>query len=37
YVTCPVCSRPDTEIVKDDKKYILSCSACGARTAIRPV
>ena len=37
YVTCPVCSRPDTEIVKDSKKYVLSCSACGARTAIRPV
>jgi translation initiation factor 2 subunit 2 len=37
YVTCPVCSRPDTEIVKEDKKYVLRCSACGARTAIRPV
>jgi translation initiation factor 2 subunit 2 len=37
YVICPVCSRPDTEIVKDEKKYILRCSACGARTAIRPV
>ncbi|TFH08299.1 MAG: translation initiation factor IF-2 subunit beta [Candidatus Thorarchaeota archaeon] len=37
YVTCPVCSRPDTEIKKDGRKYILSCSACGAATAIRPV
>lgn len=37
YVTCPVCSRPDTEIVKEDKKYLLRCSACGASTAIRPV
>lgn len=37
YVICPVCSRPDTEIAKEDKKYVLRCSACGARTAIRPV
>ena len=37
YVICPVCSRPDTEIKKDDKTYKLVCSACGARTAIRPV
>jgi len=37
YVTCPVCSRPDTEITKDGRKYVLLCSACGASTAIRPV
>jgi len=37
YVICPVCTRPDTEIKKEDKKYVLACSACGARTAIRPV
>ncbi len=37
YVICPVCSRPDTEEVKEDRKYLLVCSACGARTAIRPV
>ena len=37
YVTCPVCTRPDTEIVKESHAYYLSCSACGARTAIRPV
>ncbi|TFG29334.1 translation initiation factor IF-2 subunit beta, partial [Candidatus Thorarchaeota archaeon] len=37
YVICPVCTRPDTEIVKSDHAYYLQCSACGARTAIRPV
>ena len=37
YVTCPVCSRPDTEITKDGRKYVLKCAACGASTAIRPV
>jgi translation initiation factor 2 subunit 2 len=37
YVICPVCTRPDTEIVKESGAYYLHCSACGARTSIRPV
>ncbi|MGQ4910969.1 MAG: translation initiation factor IF-2 subunit beta [Candidatus Thorarchaeota archaeon] len=37
YVICPVCTRPDTEIMKESNAYYLQCSACGARTAIRPV
>ena len=37
YVICPVCTRPDTEITKEKNAYYLSCSACGARTSIRPV
>jgi translation initiation factor 2 subunit 2 len=37
YVICPVCTRPDTEIQKDAGAYYLVCSACGARTSIRPV
>ena len=37
YVICPVCTRPDTEIAKEKNAYYLSCSACGARTSIRPV
>ena len=37
YVICPVCTRPDTEITKESGVYLLICSACGARTAIRPV
>ncbi|TFG33060.1 translation initiation factor IF-2 subunit beta [Candidatus Thorarchaeota archaeon] len=37
YVICPVCTRPDTEIVKLGGAYYLTCSACGARTSIRPV
>ena len=37
YVTCPVCTRPDTDIQKDGAAYYLTCSACGARTSIRPV
>ncbi len=37
YVICPVCTRPDTAIVKEGVGYYLACSACGARTSIRPV
>jgi translation initiation factor 2 subunit 2 len=37
YVICPVCTRPDTDIQKDGHAYYLNCTACGARTAIRPV
>ncbi len=37
YVTCPVCTRPDTDITKDGGAYYLACTACGARTSIRPV
>ncbi|MBY8997333.1 MAG: translation initiation factor IF-2 subunit beta [Candidatus Thorarchaeota archaeon] len=37
YVTCPVCTRPDTDIIKESQAYYLQCSACGARTSIRPV
>ena len=37
YVTCPVCTRPDTDIQKEGATYFLACSACGARTSIRPV
>ena len=37
YVTCPVCTRPDTDIEKEGHAYYMVCSACGARTSIRPV
>ena len=37
YVICPVCTRPDTEIQKEAHAYYMVCSACGARTSIRPI
>ncbi len=37
YVICPVCGRPDTHMQKESNAYYLSCTACGASTAIRPV
>ena len=37
FVTCPVCKRPDTKIVKEKRLYFLKCEACGARSSIRPL
>ncbi len=35
YVTCPVCGSIDTYLVKEDRIYVLVCTACGARTPRR--
>lgn len=35
YVTCPVCKRPDTKIVKERRLAFLVCNACGARSSIK--
>jgi len=37
YVTCPVCKRPDSKIVKEKRLQFLICEACGARSSIKPV
>jgi translation initiation factor 2 subunit 2 len=37
YVICPVCGRPDTTMAKEKSAYYLHCSACGARTSVRPI
>ncbi len=37
YVICPVCTRPDTSILREGTAYYMHCTACGARTSIRPV
>lgn len=34
FVTCPVCKRPDTKIVKEKRLSFLSCDACGARSSV---
>jgi translation initiation factor 2 subunit 2 len=34
YVVCPVCKRPDTQIVRERRLYFLQCEACGARSSI---
>jgi translation initiation factor 2 subunit 2 len=34
FVTCPICKRPDTKIVKEKRLSFLVCSACGARSSV---
>lgn len=35
FVTCPVCKRPDTKIVKEKRLSFLVCDACGARSSVK--
>jgi translation initiation factor 2 subunit 2 len=37
YVICPVCRRPDTNLVKEKGVTYLVCSSCGAREAVRKI
>jgi translation initiation factor 2 subunit 2 len=37
FVVCPVCTRPDTKIVKDRRFLFLLCEACGARSSLSTV
>lgn len=35
FVRCPVCSQPDTKIVREDRIHFMICEACGAKSPIR--
>jgi len=35
FVTCPVCSRPDTKMEKKERILLLVCEACGAKSPLR--
>ncbi len=35
YVTCPVCKRPDTRLVKEKRLSFVVCNACGAKSSIK--
>ncbi len=35
FVTCPVCKRPDTKIVREKRLAFIVCNACGARSSIK--
>ncbi len=35
FVTCPVCKRPDTRVVKEKRLAFLVCNACGAKSSIK--
>ena len=35
FVICRECSKPDTELIKEDRLTFIKCSACGARHSVR--
>ncbi len=37
FVTCPVCKRPDTKIIREKRLSFLVCEACGARSSVKSV
>lgn len=37
FVTCPICKRPDTKIVKEKRLNFLVCEACGAKSPVRRI
>jgi translation initiation factor 2 subunit 2 len=37
FVTCPVCKRPDTKIVKEKRLSFLVCEACGAKSPVQQI
>jgi translation initiation factor 2 subunit 2 len=37
FVTCPICKRPDTKIIKEKRLNFLLCEACGAKTPVRRI
>jgi translation initiation factor 2 subunit 2 len=37
FVTCPVCKRPDTKVVKERRLFFLVCEACGAKSSIKAI
>ncbi|MCI4464565.1 MAG: translation initiation factor IF-2 subunit beta [Thermoproteus sp.] len=37
YVICPVCGSIDTVLQKEERIYVLRCTACGAVTPVKPL
>ncbi len=37
YVLCPICGKPDTVLIKEDRIMFLKCEACGARTPVKSI
>ena len=31
FVYCKECGKPDTKLIKDERKYYIKCEACGAK------
>jgi len=37
FVMCPVCKRPDTNVVREKRFSFLVCEACGAKSSVKSV
>ena len=37
YVLCPVCGKPDTQIIKKDAATYIHCSACGSQHSVKSI
>lgn len=37
FLYCSECKKPDTQIIKQDRVWILKCEACGAKTPVRQI
>jgi translation initiation factor 2 subunit 2 len=35
YIFCPICTQPDTRIVKEGRYNFLICDACGAKSSAK--
>jgi len=35
YVMCSLCKRPDTNLTKHGKVWVMKCQACGARNTVK--
>lgn len=37
FVMCPVCKRPDTNVMREKRFSFLVCEACGAKSSVKSV
>lgn len=35
FVVCPVCKKPDTKLMKEDRVLFIRCLACGAKEPVK--
>ncbi|MCL2116107.1 MAG: translation initiation factor IF-2 subunit beta [Methanobrevibacter sp.] len=35
FIICHECNRPDTKIIREDRIFILKCTACGAKAPLK--
>ena len=37
FVKCPICSSPDTKIIREKRFRFILCEACGAKSPVRKI